>query len=104
MSLTCRNPIVASPYTPVRPPARTPPSRPQYLYGSNSPRSSLPFAVPRVMVSEPARPYSMYPTAATFGLTGASTPPMNKGELVECVSVSYTHLRAHETPEHLVCR
>src|SRR5678816_971220 len=21
-----------------------------------------------------------------------------------CVSVSYTHLRAHETPEHLVCR
>src|SRR5678816_4593449 len=21
-----------------------------------------------------------------------------------CVTVSYTHLRAHETPEHLVCR
>src|SRR5678816_4298470 len=24
--------------------------------------------------------------------------------LVAIVSVSYTHLRAHETPEHLVCR
>src|SRR5678816_879745 len=23
---------------------------------------------------------------------------------VQCVPVSYTHLRAHETPEHLVCR
>src|SRR5678815_4799588 len=22
----------------------------------------------------------------------------------ECIAVSYTHLRAHETPEHLVCR
>src|SRR5674536_389885 len=22
----------------------------------------------------------------------------------ECLPVSYTHLRAHETPEHLVCR
>src|SRR5678816_1498708 len=22
----------------------------------------------------------------------------------DCISVSYTHLRAHETPEHLVCR
>src|SRR5678815_3691955 len=24
--------------------------------------------------------------------------------LIHCTSVSYTHLRAHETPEHLVCR
>src|SRR5678816_4618489 len=24
--------------------------------------------------------------------------------LRRCASVSYTHLRAHETPEHLVCR
>ena len=23
---------------------------------------------------------------------------------LESISVSYTHLRAHETPEHLVCR
>ena len=28
-----------------------------------------------------------------------------KGIYSEClISVSYTHLRAHETPEHLVCR
>eukprot|EP00658_Telonema_sp_P-2_P011877 TRINITY_DN14542_c0_g1_i2.p2 TRINITY_DN14542_c0_g1~~TRINITY_DN14542_c0_g1_i2.p2 ORF type:complete len:102 (-),score=35.16 TRINITY_DN14542_c0_g1_i2:114-419(-) len=26
------------------------------------------------------------------------------GDSHTCVSVSYTHLRAHETPEHLVCR
>src|SRR5674536_383728 len=26
------------------------------------------------------------------------------GALVVLLSVSYTHLRAHETPEHLVCR
>src|SRR5678815_5963882 len=26
------------------------------------------------------------------------------GSLAICCSVSYTHLRAHETPEHLVCR
>ena len=24
--------------------------------------------------------------------------------LIKAISVSYTHLRAHETPEHLVCR
>src|SRR5678815_3782762 len=27
-----------------------------------------------------------------------------EGEVLYYVTVSYTHLRAHETPEHLVCR
>eukprot|EP00658_Telonema_sp_P-2_P048025 TRINITY_DN36550_c0_g1_i2.p2 TRINITY_DN36550_c0_g1~~TRINITY_DN36550_c0_g1_i2.p2 ORF type:complete len:113 (-),score=24.28 TRINITY_DN36550_c0_g1_i2:49-387(-) len=27
-----------------------------------------------------------------------------EGGVVDVVAVSYTHLRAHETPEHLVCR
>mgnify|MGYP007068805428 CR=1 FL=1 len=27
-----------------------------------------------------------------------------KGVAVDIAAVSYTHLRAHETPEHLVCR
>eukprot|EP00658_Telonema_sp_P-2_P050970 TRINITY_DN39008_c0_g1_i4.p2 TRINITY_DN39008_c0_g1~~TRINITY_DN39008_c0_g1_i4.p2 ORF type:complete len:107 (-),score=13.47 TRINITY_DN39008_c0_g1_i4:85-405(-) len=33
-------------------------------------------------------------------------PPTNPREDRSglCMSVSYTHLRAHETPEHLVCR
>ena len=26
------------------------------------------------------------------------------GAIVDPITVSYTHLRAHETPEHLVCR
>src|SRR5678816_4255108 len=26
------------------------------------------------------------------------------GQLLSIATVSYTHLRAHETPEHLVCR
>src|SRR5678816_311326 len=29
---------------------------------------------------------------------------LGNGELVDSMTVSYTHLRAHETPEHLVCR
>ena len=29
---------------------------------------------------------------------------LRKVEIVEPGAVSYTHLRAHETPEHLVCR
>src|SRR5678815_6151931 len=28
----------------------------------------------------------------------------NKAEMSTLKAVSYTHLRAHETPEHLVCR
>ena len=30
--------------------------------------------------------------------------PNPKLKTVDLVTVSYTHLRAHETPEHLVCR
>src|SRR5678816_4059653 len=31
-------------------------------------------------------------------------PLANPADRDHCVPVSYTHLRAHETPEHLVCR
>src|SRR5678816_2880523 len=55
------------------------------------------------------------PTAATVSVTGWSlqygaatgTSWTNKqpiGGYIEPGPVSYTHLRAHETPEHLVCR
>src|SRR5678815_2476210 len=39
--------------------------------------------------------------------TGASPPPASMNNLPllpHSHTVSYTHLRAHETPEHLVCR
>ena len=47
--------------------------------------------------------------ALLTGCTGTNRPkptPTPTGEPVptEPTSVSYTHLRAHETPEHLVCR
>ena len=28
---------------------------------------------------------------------------LNDGDIIRVIPVSYTHLRAHETPEHLVC-
>src|SRR5674536_367015 len=32
-------------------------------------------------------------------------PPLqHEPEMIAAAAVSYTHLRAHETPEHLVCR
>src|SRR5678815_1715603 len=36
-----------------------------------------------------------------FAIVGNSTPARST---VIVIPVSYTHLRAHETPEHLVCR
>src|SRR5674536_277722 len=38
-------------------------------------------------------------TARGFGTVSNSPSPLDTA-----ISVSYTHLRAHETPEHLVCR
>src|SRR5678815_5320853 len=38
----------------------------------------------------------------TINLLGVYRPP--QGSRVNFIPVSYTHLRAHETPEHLVCR
>src|SRR5678815_5995730 len=34
----------------------------------------------------------------------ANAPSDGNPHFVSLISVSYTHLRAHETPEHLVCR
>ena len=43
---------------------------------------------------------------AVVALIGASfgSPSAIADELKRLLPVSYTHLRAHETPEHLVCR
>ena len=37
------------------------------------------------------------------GTTGYALVQIDRAKEV-CGAVSYTHLRAHETPEHLVCR
>eukprot|EP00658_Telonema_sp_P-2_P046535 TRINITY_DN34753_c0_g1_i1.p1 TRINITY_DN34753_c0_g1~~TRINITY_DN34753_c0_g1_i1.p1 ORF type:complete len:137 (-),score=43.58 TRINITY_DN34753_c0_g1_i1:93-503(-) len=44
--------------------------------------------------------FEVYPT--TFAYLAPSGPFLDK--FVIGLPVSYTHLRAHETPEHLVCR
>src|SRR5674536_370156 len=46
---------------------------------------------------------SFTPTTA-FPLACASTGTKPKSSSMGVYTVSYTHLRAHETPEHLVCR
>eukprot|EP00658_Telonema_sp_P-2_P081576 TRINITY_DN8400_c0_g1_i1.p1 TRINITY_DN8400_c0_g1~~TRINITY_DN8400_c0_g1_i1.p1 ORF type:complete len:166 (+),score=22.49 TRINITY_DN8400_c0_g1_i1:391-888(+) len=44
-------------------------------------------------------------SASPMGFFGAPPSPMRREKtMVGIVAVSYTHLRAHETPEHLVCR
>src|SRR5678815_6004476 len=37
-------------------------------------------------------------------MPGSEKRPRSSVCAPSCVPVSYTHLRAHETPEHLVCR
>src|SRR5674536_369978 len=39
-----------------------------------------------------------------FDLASTAFPNRHGGTFVTREAVSYTHLRAHETPEHLVCR
>eukprot|EP00658_Telonema_sp_P-2_P014149 TRINITY_DN15366_c0_g1_i1.p1 TRINITY_DN15366_c0_g1~~TRINITY_DN15366_c0_g1_i1.p1 ORF type:complete len:118 (-),score=16.13 TRINITY_DN15366_c0_g1_i1:15-368(-) len=41
---------------------------------------------------------------AIIAVIGEGVPPAVVDEGCCCAPVSYTHLRAHETPEHLVCR
>src|SRR5678815_4457985 len=43
-------------------------------------------------------------TSGRLGILDASECPPTYGVPHGLVTVSYTHLRAHETPEHLVCR
>eukprot|EP00658_Telonema_sp_P-2_P002005 TRINITY_DN10756_c0_g1_i2.p1 TRINITY_DN10756_c0_g1~~TRINITY_DN10756_c0_g1_i2.p1 ORF type:complete len:127 (-),score=50.15 TRINITY_DN10756_c0_g1_i2:73-453(-) len=44
-------------------------------------------------------------TNRMFPRGDAQLPGESRGEAVDVLNpVSYTHLRAHETPEHLVCR
>src|SRR5678816_2941170 len=71
--------------------------------------SSAPWTTPR----QPVRSSSQSPTLRIApGMVGSSfqdlgrrprTGPRGRGGPAPC-PVSYTHLRAHETAEHLVCR
>eukprot|EP00658_Telonema_sp_P-2_P083908 TRINITY_DN9197_c0_g1_i1.p1 TRINITY_DN9197_c0_g1~~TRINITY_DN9197_c0_g1_i1.p1 ORF type:complete len:139 (-),score=18.87 TRINITY_DN9197_c0_g1_i1:16-432(-) len=42
--------------------------------------------------------------ASTITAPTSTNPPNTNSQLHSHPPVSYTHLRAHETPEHLVCR
>src|SRR5678815_6100845 len=44
----------------------------------------------------------MFPFINTFWVRRSNEN--NRGQYAALYTVSYTHLRAHETPEHLVCR
>src|SRR5678815_245507 len=58
---------------------------------------STPFVVPHRKASQSLKPL-LYTSPGSAALLGLMCPaPWRK-------TVSYTHLRAHETPEHLVCR
>src|SRR5678815_4392698 len=49
------------------------------------------------------RPVTLYPSETEFG--GDTVPCIRVRQVAPMLTpVSYTHLRAHETPEHLVCR
>ena len=55
------------------------------------------FLVTLLFVKENRKPFIHLILWACIAVSGLFHPPM-------LASVSYTHLRAHETPEHLVCR
>src|SRR5674536_385643 len=42
--------------------------------------------------------------ADALGILAGTVPATGPGIVLTITAVSYTHLRAHETPEHLVCR
>eukprot|EP00658_Telonema_sp_P-2_P037722 TRINITY_DN27126_c0_g1_i1.p1 TRINITY_DN27126_c0_g1~~TRINITY_DN27126_c0_g1_i1.p1 ORF type:complete len:225 (+),score=58.74 TRINITY_DN27126_c0_g1_i1:115-789(+) len=55
------------------------------------------------------QPASTIPAPQSASLPAPQEPPSQDpslffSSLLSCSPVSYTHLRAHETPEHLVCR
>src|SRR5678815_777890 len=60
-----------------------------------------------LIVTRSRATWGTYPSCVfTGGATGDSLLPIMRGttSLSTYMPVSYTHLRAHETPEHLVCR
>src|SRR5678816_2729446 len=50
--------------------------------------------------NEPAHPINDY----SSHLIGRNRSVTRVKAVIPIIAVSYTHLRAHETPEHLVCR
>src|SRR5678815_6131935 len=62
--------------------------------------------VPRLVLTRSSRMVSEIPgDSRSIGQPATCTLAMSvRTRLKKSISVSYTHLRAHETPEHLVCR
>src|SRR5678815_4697594 len=57
-----------------------------------------------IMMTTMAALMGTLPIAMGFGAGAESRRPLGLAVVGGLLSVSYTHLRAHETPEHLVCR
>src|SRR5678815_1847719 len=78
------------------------------LFADELPPSAAPEAVsPHAPLADRLRPRSLDEVVGQEHLTGADGAigrMVAAGKLSSMIPVSYTHLRAHETPEHLVCR
>ena len=66
--------------------------------------SAMAFAHGSNDVANAIGPMSAIISVASEGAIGAKSAVSPWVLLIGGIAVSYTHLRAHETPEHLVCR
>src|SRR5678815_3811498 len=81
-------------------------------YNDAPPQSTLPepqyMAGPPGGAMDPGFGYGAHASGPSAGASatapGAPDGPAVAGDEDDDDAVSYTHLRAHETPEHLVCR
>ena len=64
--------------------------------------------MPEATVTTGAKPHGQQQLARDLeverAVMGQRCRPQSFGEVQRCLSVSYTHLRAHETLRYLVCR
>src|SRR5678816_3867423 len=65
--------------------------------------SLLMTSCPKYLFLAPSNPHTFTTTSSLLPML-CRFSKCSHHTLVTFISVSYTHLRAHETPEHLVCR
>eukprot|EP00658_Telonema_sp_P-2_P021783 TRINITY_DN18686_c0_g2_i5.p2 TRINITY_DN18686_c0_g2~~TRINITY_DN18686_c0_g2_i5.p2 ORF type:complete len:108 (-),score=33.13 TRINITY_DN18686_c0_g2_i5:55-378(-) len=70
----------------------------------NGTTSTSPYVSPTPISSSAVSSLGMNLSAATKRISVCASPVNTITRWIIPVTVSYTHLRAHETPEHLVCR
>eukprot|EP00658_Telonema_sp_P-2_P074595 TRINITY_DN63867_c0_g1_i1.p3 TRINITY_DN63867_c0_g1~~TRINITY_DN63867_c0_g1_i1.p3 ORF type:complete len:107 (+),score=28.89 TRINITY_DN63867_c0_g1_i1:227-547(+) len=76
----------------------------QRLFGDGD-RSGAAKAYEQAVECDPTLVHARYNLATLFlHLNRPEEAQPHLETVIDAVAVSYTHLRAHETPEHLVCR